>query len=103
MMRTKRSRAETTDTWMERLERFRKHQGSRSEFCRREGITLTGLSYWLNRQADPVMTPVTHSRQPAFAAVEIVSDRGLPNPGSRGLPDPRWTAEFLRHLLGASS
>jgi hypothetical protein len=52
MMRAKRSRAETVHAWMERIERFRKNQGSRSEFCRREGSTLTGLSYWLNRQAD---------------------------------------------------
>lgn len=103
-MMTKRSRrAETEKAWMERLERFRKHQGSRSDFCRREGITLTGLNYWLSKRTRSESQPVDGRRPSAFAAVEVITERGSQVIGGRGLPDPRWTAEFLRHFLGASS
>jgi hypothetical protein len=93
---------EAEEVWMERLERFRKHQGSRSDFCRREGITLTGLSYWLKKVSPSENEPALVRRHSAFAAVEVVTEQGLQVVGGRGLPDPRWTAEFLRHFLGAS-
>jgi hypothetical protein len=103
-MMTKRSRrTETEEVWMERLERFRKHQGSRSDFCRREGITLPGLLYWLNKRAGYESPSALGHRRSAFATVEVVSESPSPVYGGRGLPDPRWTAEFLRHFLGASS
>ena len=111
-MRRKITHTETHRIWRERIERFRKHQGSRSEFCRREGVTLNSLSYWLRKLTDSGL-PISRERpQSAFAAVEIVSASCSPHYCSRsegfngvhnGLPDPRWTAEFLRHLLGASS
>jgi hypothetical protein len=102
MTTTRSRRMESEEVWMERLERFRKHQGSRSDFCRREGITLTGLSYWLKKVSASENEPTLVRRRSAFVPVEVVSESISPVCDGRGLPDPRWTAEFLRHFLGAS-
>ena len=66
------------------------------------------VGYWLRKLADSGLPMSRQRPQSAFAAVEIVSASCSPHYGSRSgvhneLPDPRWTAEFLRHLLGASS
>ena len=104
-MRRKFPHTESQRIWMERLDRFRRHQGSMSEFCRREGITVAGLSYWLKKQTASGASPALR-RPPlsAFAAVEIVNEGNMPVYESRGdLPDPRWTAEFLKHLLSTGT
>ena len=96
------SRTETRQTWMERIERLERHPGTRSAFCKQEGISPASLNYWLKKQGDFRGPGEVPQRRSAFAAVEIISEPCPRQNEVSGLPDPRWTAEFLRHLLSVS-
>jgi hypothetical protein len=103
-------RPESRDVWLERIERYRAYRGTQASFCRLEGITPAGLNYWLGRQRSARAALATASGRQAFAKVELVSEAvpesleslGTQDP-SPGMPDPRWVAEFVRHLMASGT
>jgi hypothetical protein len=75
--------------------------------CRLEEITPAGLNTWLSRQRSARAALATASGRQAFAKVELVSEsvpgiHGTQYP-SPGMPDPRWVAEFVRHLMASGT
>src|SRR5262245_56356205 len=96
-----RSRAQTRQLWVERLQRFTDSGATVVAFCHQEGISSHAFYYWKNTllphapDADqPRLLPV-RLLQPA-APVEIA----LPN-GCVLRPAPGCDLDFIRSLVGA--
>jgi hypothetical protein len=69
--------------------------GQRStEFCRQRGLSCSAFAYWKRRLRN---RPTKAVVVPKFIPVEIKA----PHTRERvALPDPRWLAEFIGHLMG---
>ena len=94
------TRGENEQMWWERIARLRRHRGSLTSFCKEEGITIEGLKYWRDKLAAETGAIAPLPRRPAFVPVEMVVEK--PGQSCGGLPDPRWAAEFVRHLCGGA-
>jgi transposase-like protein len=71
--------------------------GSAAEFCRERGIVPASFYLWrkkLKEQRSDVNSHSLASRGP-FSRCEVVDSKPE-------LPDARWLAEFLQHLLRVS-
>ena len=78
--------------WREQVaEAGRLEGGSLEAFCRSQGLSLSALGYWRKKFREPQGNAVVPSK---FIPVEI--SRSEP----KRLPDPRWLAEFVWHLVG---
>jgi hypothetical protein len=89
-------RSEKDKGWQEQVRRAETHQGGLADYCRRTGISVNSLNYWrrkLNRGS------IAQEREviPAFLPVEVMS--GAANDREIPLPDPKWVAEVMLHLL----
>jgi hypothetical protein len=92
-----RSRAQTRQLWVERLQRFTDSGATVVAFCHQEGISSHAFYYWKNKlhpDADqPCLLPV---RLLASAPVELA----LPNGCVLRLA-PGCDLDFVRSLVGA--
>ena len=78
--------------WREKMAEAKEHGGSIDGFCREQGLSSSTFSYWRKRFRDGEskgLVPVAK-----FIPVEVSSRCRAP------LPDPRWLAEFIGHLMG---
>jgi hypothetical protein len=94
------SRTENEQLWRARIARLQSHRGSLTAFSEKEGITIEGLKYWRDKLSAEARAVTPTPRRPAFVPVEVVVEKPLRS--CNGLPDPRWAAEFVLHLCGAS-
>lgn len=81
--------------WRQQVAAVKKYDGSVGEFCREQGLSPSTFSYWRHKfnkaSRGSALVPS------AFVPVKIERER----PTMRGLPDPKWLAEFVSHLCGA--
>lgn len=79
--------------WREKVAQAERREGESLEaFCRSQGFSQSALGYWRKKFREPQGKAVVPSK---FIPIEIArsESRG-------GLPDPRWLAEFIGHLMG---
>lgn len=79
--------------WLAKLAEAKERGGSLDGFCREQGLSSSTFSYWRKRfraQESKAVVPATAK----FIPVEISSVACAP------LPDPRWLAELIGHLMG---
>lgn len=80
-----------SEFWREQMRLADEFPGTATEFCRQSGLSLAGFYSWRKKfKADSKkkLAPVS-----PFVAVEV-----LPSPAR--LPDAKWVAEFIQHLMG---
>lgn len=80
-------------SWPAEVALFEKHTGSLAGFCRSRGISEHRFRYWEHKLRKPGKSK-TVSVSP-FVALKVEAKV------ARGLPDPRWLAEFVLHLNGS--
>jgi hypothetical protein len=86
------ARIENRKQWQDRIQRAEQRSGSLQAFCKSEGVSRSAIKYWQRKLG--AFVPVKIVDSPAIAAA--TSRRGS------SLPDPRWVAEFIAHLVGGS-
>ena len=81
--------------WQRQMDLKERYDGSVREFCEEHGLSPSTFAYWRHKFNRAKRTSAL-VRSP-FVPVEIERVHS----SGRGLPDPRWLAEFLSHLSGA--
>lgn len=82
--------------WQQHIEAAKSFRGSAAQYCDRERIALQSFYQWRSRLSSSKIP----ARANAFAPVEILAASGQQSsPQYRTLPDPKWTAMFVSHLL----
>ncbi len=82
--------------WHKHIEAAKSFPGNAVEYCAQEKIRLQSFYQWRRRFA-ALQIPV---RTNAFAPVELLTASRAENlRQSHPLPDPKWAAIFVSHLL----
>jgi hypothetical protein len=89
------NRAEKESYWRGQLGDAKKFSGSQVEFCRTRGISFHTFQYWRKRLADRACSSATQMSLQPFVAVEVERLRE----SQTQLPDARWVAEVMTHLI----
>ncbi len=91
-MKTKKQ--ENLDKWRQIVKEAESYPASLAAFCRYRGISKGSLYGWRRKlkESAPIrnITPLN-----PFSGVDVVDSRPA-------LPDAKWVAEFVHHLLGCS-
>jgi hypothetical protein len=96
-MRTKRHEPKS-EFWRKQVHQAEGFEGSATEFCRQRGLNLAPFYSWRKRFRAEVQNQSRSVVRSPFVAVEV-----LPENRTNRLPDPKWLAEFVRHLSGVQS
>lgn len=76
--------------WQEAVALFEKSGQGPTSFCRERDLSTHALFYWRKRLREQQVVP-------SFVQLEVRQDA---TPSPRQLPDPKWLAEFIGHLMG---
>jgi hypothetical protein len=88
--------------WRQHIEAQQLSRVSAAAYCVREKVSLYSFYQWRKRLSKSARAPVVRAAR-GFASVEIIgrpksefagSDHSCPQ-----MPDPKWTAAFVSHLL----
>ena len=81
-----------SEIWRKHVESAKSFPGSAREYCERHALEVQSFYQWRKKLA------VSDSKRPSFVPV-VLSELEQESLPTAYLPDARWTAEFLRHLL----
>ena len=91
-MKTKKH--ENQEKWRQIVSEAESYPASLAAYCRNKGIPKGTFYHWRNKlkAKNPIQkgTPLN-----PFSRVEVVDTRPV-------LPDAKWVAEFIHHLMGRS-
>lgn len=90
------SRSENREQWLKHVAQAAEHADGMSAYCREQGISVGALQYWKNKCGSKVNEVAPASRS-AFVPVQVL-DQCRAMKGSP-LPDPKWVAGVLFHLM----
>ena len=80
-----------SDEWRAQVHEAEAHPGGVAAYCRTKGIPLATMSYWRKKFRDDA----SEMRLSPFVRAEVVAAQPI-------LPDAKWLAEFLNHLVRSS-
>ena len=83
-------------SWPAEVALFEKYNGSLAGFCRSRGLSEVRFRYWEQKLRKPRMSKAI-SVSP-FVSVKVEPKESI---SMASLPDPRWLAEFILHLIGS--
>lgn len=90
--------------WREKLSESEQFTGTVQEYCRSAGVSYHQLSYWRKRFKRDEKAARSFPEAPAsraFVPVQVASEITRSETSSRrAVPDPKWVADFIHHLLG---
>lgn len=86
--------------WQEIVDRLDEFDGSVTDFCRQERLSVRALNYWRVKLRDKAQSSVNlpsvkSYKDSSFCRVEVED--------TRSLPDPKWLAELILHLQAKGS
>lgn len=82
--------------WQSHIEAAKSFRGSAARYCDREQISLQSFYQWRKRLSSGIPSRYAN----VFVPVEILPASSPQNFQQRtSLPDPKWTAAFVSHLL----
>jgi len=87
--------------WRQHIEAQKLRRESVTIYCAREKISIYSFYNWRKRLSTSQRSAVPVVVTP-FASVEIMNStrsKQASESGRRHLPDPKWTAAFVSHLL----
>lgn len=91
----KAERTEKREKWYKHATESAKYPGGISKYCRDHGLHKKTISYWRRKFGFTKKSiRAGRARSNAFIPVEVINIEK-----KRQLPDPKWVAEFLMHLL----
>jgi len=96
-MKAKRHESKS-EFWREQVRQADLFEGTATAFCRQRGLNLAPFYSWRRRFRAEVQDQSRSVVRSPFVAVEV-----LPENRASHLPDPKWLAEFVRHLSGVQS
>ncbi len=81
--------------WLKHIEAAKAFKGTAQEYCAREEISAQSFYQWRRK-----FSVVKAASEPSvFIAVEFIAHPNEPWRRGREIPDPRWAAAFVSHLL----
>lgn len=84
--------------WKAQIDHFKSSGLSIRKFCDKEGLKQHTFGYWLTRCGERRRKKTAFKS--SFLPVVVSTAVNEARPASRGKPDPKWVAEFLRAFLG---
>jgi hypothetical protein len=76
--------------WQDKVALFERSGQKPTTFCREQGLSTHALFYWRRRLKEQQVIP-------SFVQLAVRQDSIS---GPQQLPDPKWLAEFIGHLMG---
>jgi hypothetical protein len=87
-------RIEKQQHWRDHIATASAFPGGITAYCQSKGINPSAFYYW-KKKLSPGPSKPSAPVVPGFIPIEVMSEGR-----SRGLPDPKWLAEFIVHLNG---
>ena len=90
----KSKKQQNQEKWRQIIKEAERYPGSLAAYCRDKGVSYGSLNLWRSKLQERIPTRNVTPINP-FARLEVID-----SPSS--LPDAKWVAEFIHHLIGAS-
>ncbi len=95
-----RSRLVKSRIWRAHVEGAKADPAGVKEYCRRNSISLQSLSGWRKRfQLEDSASGISEGVSSFLPIVVSKQTLSLTANVGAGIPDPKWAAEFVRHLF----
>jgi len=82
-----------TEFWSQHFAAAKKFNGSRQSYCDTHGLKLATFYQW-KKKIEGIARP---RKRPAF--LPAIIQESCPGVKNRALPDARWVAEVMAHLI----
>jgi hypothetical protein len=96
-MKSKRQESKS-EFWREQVREAESFPGTATAFCRQRGLNLAPFYSWRKRIRAEVQSQSRSIANSPFVPVEVLRGDRMGR-----WPDPKWLAEFVRHLSGVQS
>ena len=92
-------RAENQRRWMEQVQQAEKRTGSLRSYCKEQGISVSAMKYWSRKLGKAEGSRSSSPCMSRFVPLQVDPAPLEQDPKKEVLPDPRWVAEILLHLI----
>lgn len=85
--------------WQQHIENYKSSNLSIRSYCIQEGLNSHTFGYWLGKLGARSTQKKSQKDKARFLPVVVATPPQALGRTSRGLPDPKWVAEFLKSFL----